>query len=103
MAGKWKEMIFKVPSNLNYSVILYVHQASIPLITAISFALLNGREADPSSAAVRHSIKQYLPNSSVTQGSLECQAHCSASPTSFLLKGNTRVRVMEAFAHIPEL
>lgn len=70
-------------------------------ITALCFALLNGRAADSPRAVVRHSIRQYLQNSSVTQGSLECQAHCSAAPTSFLLKGNISVRVVEAFAHIP--
>lgn len=45
---------------------------------------------------VGHSIKQYLQNSSVTQGSLESQAHCLAAPRLFLLKGNINVRVVEA-------
>lgn len=55
-------------------------------ITVLCFALLSGREAESPSAAVRDSIRQYLQSSSVTQGSLECQAHCSAAPTSFLSK-----------------
>lgn len=67
------------------------------VITAFPFALLSVREADSPSAVVRHSIKQYLQNSSVTQGSLESQAHCLAAPRSFLLKGNISVRVMEAW------
>jgi len=66
------------------------------VITAFSFALLSGKEADSPNAVVRHSIKQYLQNSSVTQGSLESQAHCLVAPRSFLLKGNINVRVTEA-------
>lgn len=66
------------------------------VITAFSFALLSGVEADSPNAEVSHSSKQYLQNSSVTQGSLECQARCLAAPRSFLLKGNISVRVTEA-------
>lgn len=85
----------KASPHLLCHTIVYIKYKSHS-ITAFSFALLTCRERDSPKAVVRHGNKQYLQDSSVSQGSLESQARCSAAPRLSLLKGNSNVRMMEA-------